>query len=73
MYNNKRESMNFAVIANRKPKHIVRRLPDEESEGEARAFAESEDACDVMKIEKTDFIDGFFARLSRPTPQPACL
>ena len=60
MYNNKRESMNFAVIANRKPKHIVRRLPDEESEGEARAFAESEDACDVMKIEKTDFIDGFF-------------
>lgn len=68
MYNNKRESMNFAVIANRKPKHIVRRLPDEESEGEARAFAESEDACDVMKIEKTDFIDGFFARLSRPDP-----
>lgn len=68
MYNNKRESINFAVIANRKPKHIVRRLPDEESEGEARAFAESEDACDVMKIEKTDFIDGFFARLSRPDP-----
>ena len=68
MYNNKRESMNFAVIANRKPKHIVRRLHDEESEGEARAFAESEDACDVMKIEKTDFIDGFFARLSRPDP-----
>lgn len=68
MYNNKRESMNFAVIANRKPKHIVRRLPDEESEGEARAFAESEDACDVMKIEKTDFIDGFFGRLSRPDP-----
>ena len=68
MYNNKRESMNFAVIANRKPKHIVRRLPDEESEGEARAFAESEDACDVMKIEKTDFIDGFFARLSHPDP-----
>lgn len=68
MYNNKRESMNFSVIANRKPKHIVRRLPDEESEGEARAFAESEDACDVMKIEKTDFIDGFFGRLSRPDP-----
>ena len=68
MYNNKRESMNFAVIANRKPKHIVRHLPDEESEGEARAFAESEDACDVMKIEKTDFIDGFFGRLSRPDP-----
>lgn len=66
MYNNKRENMNFAVIANRKPKHIVRRLPDEESEGEARAFAEHDDACDVMKIEKTDFIDGFFGRLRKP-------
>lgn len=66
MYNNKRESMNFAVVANRKPKHIVRRLPDEESEGEARAFAEQDDACDVMKIEKTDFIDGFFGRLRKP-------
>lgn len=68
LYNNKRENMNFAVLANRKPKHIVRRLPDEESEGEARAFADAEDACDVMKIEKTDFIDGFFGRLSRPDP-----
>jgi cation transport ATPase len=66
MYNNKRETMNFAVVANRRTKHIVRRLPDEESEGEAKAFAERDDACDVMKIEKTDFIDGFFGRLYRP-------
>ncbi|MGN1410624.1 MAG: hypothetical protein ACI4XJ_10695 [Eubacteriales bacterium] len=66
LYNNKREMMNFAIIANRKPKHIVRRLPDEESEGEARAFADNDDVCDVMKIEKTDFIDGFFGRLQRP-------
>ncbi len=66
MYNNKREKMNFAVIANNKIKHIVRRLPDEESEGEAKAFAERDDACDVMKIEKTDFIDGFFGRLYHP-------
>lgn len=66
LYNNKRETMNFAIIANRKPKHIVRRLPDEESEGEARAFADNDDVCDVMKIEKTDFIDGFFGRLQRP-------
>ena len=66
LYNNKRETMNFAIIANRKSKHIVRRLPDEESEGEARAFADNDDVCDVMKIEKTDFIDGFFGRLQRP-------
>ena len=66
IYNNKREAMNFSIIANKKPKHIVRRLPDEESEGESRAFADHDDVCDVMKIEKTDFIDGFFGRLSKP-------
>ena len=63
--NNNREMMNFKIIANKKPKHIMRRLLDEESEGEARAFADTEDICDVMKIEKTDFIDGFYGRLSR--------
>lgn len=66
IYNNNREAMNFSIISNKKPKHIVRRLPDEESEGESRAFAEHDDVCDVMKIEKTDFIDGFFGRLSKP-------
>lgn len=65
LYNNKREMMNFRIIANKKTKHIVRRLLDEESEGEAKAFADAEDVCDVMKIEKTDFIDGFFGRLSK--------
>jgi len=63
--NNKREEMNFKIVANKNPKHIMRRLLDEESEGEARAFADTEDICDVMKIEKTDFIDGFYGRLSR--------
>lgn len=64
--NNKRESMNFRVVANKKPKHIVRRLPDEESECEAKAFVDADDVCDVMKIEKTAFVDGFFARLRTP-------
>ncbi len=63
--NNKREMMNFKIIASKKPKHIMRRLLDEESEGEARAFADAEDICDVMKIEKTDFIDGFYGRLAK--------
>ncbi len=65
LINNKREMMNFRVVANKKPKHIVRRLMDEESECESKAFADAEDVCDVMKIEKTDFIDGFFGRLQR--------
>lgn len=66
IYNHKREMLNFRIVANKKPKHIVRRLPDEESEGEARAFEDNDEVCDVMKIEKTDFIDGFFGRLSKP-------
>ena len=66
--NHKREVLNFRIVANKRPKHIVRRLPDEESEGEARAFEDNDEVCDVMKIEKTDFIDGFFGRLSKPDP-----
>lgn len=68
IYNHKREMLNFRIVANKKPKHIVRRLLDEESEGEARAFEDNDEVCDVMKIEKTDFIDGFFGRLSKPDP-----
>jgi len=68
LYNHKREMLNFRIVANKKPKHIVRRLPDEQSEGEARAFEDDDEVCDVMKIEKTDFIDGFFGRLSKPDP-----
>lgn len=68
IYNNRREMLNFRIVANKRPKHIVRRLQDEESECESKAFADNDDVCDVMKIEKTDFIDGFFGRLSKPDP-----
>ena len=68
IYNNRREMLNFRIVANKRPKHIVRRLLDEESECESKAFADNDDVCDVMKIEKTDFIDGFFGRLSKPDP-----
>lgn len=68
IYNHKREVLNFRIVGNKKPKHIVRRLMDEESEGEARAFEDNDEVCDVMKIEKTDFIDGFFGRLTKPDP-----
>ncbi|MBR5311533.1 MAG: hypothetical protein IKU40_01465 [Clostridia bacterium] len=68
LYNHKREVLNFRIVANKRPKHIVRRLADEESEGEARAFEDNDEVCDVMKIEKTDFIEGFFGRLSKPDP-----
>lgn len=64
--NIKRESMNFRVIAGKKPKNVVRRLDDEESETESSAFPSSDRGCDVMKIEKTDFISNFFTRLRKP-------
>ncbi len=64
--NNKREMMNFRVIAGKKPKNVVRRLDDDESENESKAFPSSDRGCDVMKIEKTDFISNFFARLREP-------
>lgn len=66
IFNNRREMLNFRIVANKRPKHIVRRLLDEESECESKAFADNDDVCDVMKIEKTDFIDGYFGRLSTP-------
>ena len=64
--NNKREIMNFRVIAGKKPKNVVRHLDDEESECESSAFPSSDRGCDVMKIERTDFISNFFSRLGEP-------
>ncbi len=66
IYATKREMMNFRVVSSPNPKHIVCRLSDDRSRGEATAFSEEEDICDVMRIEKTDFIDGFFNRLYTP-------
>lgn len=62
----RREFMNFRVISSDKQKYIVCRVSDEGSRGEATAFLEEEDVCDVMRIEKTDFIDGFYNRLYTP-------
>ncbi|MBQ8402425.1 MAG: hypothetical protein IJX14_10920, partial [Clostridia bacterium] len=62
----RREMMNFRVISSENPKHIVCRVSDDQSRGETTAFSEEEDVCDVMRIEKTDFIDGFYNRLYTP-------
>ena len=66
IYNTRREMLNFQVVSSDKPKHIVCRVSDDESRGETTAFSEEEDVCDVMRIEKTDFIDGFYNRLYTP-------
>ena len=66
VYTARREMMNFKVISSPNPKHVVCRVSDDCSRGEATAFSEEEDICDVMRIEKTDFVDGFFTRLCTP-------
>lgn len=66
IYNTRREILGFQVVSSPKPKHIVCRVPDDESRCETGAFAEDENICDVMRIEKTDFVDGFFTRLNTP-------
>ena len=68
IYNTRREMLGFQVVSSPKPKHIVVRVSDEESRCETGAFAEDENVCDVMRIEKTDFVDGFFTRLNTPDP-----
>ncbi len=64
--NNKREMMNFRIVSSKKAKHVVRRIPEEESVCEVKAFGGADDVCDVMKIEKTDFVENFFTRLRTP-------
>jgi len=66
IFNTRREMLNFRVVSSAKPKHIVCRVSDEQSRGETTAFADVDDICDVMKIEKTDFIEGFYTRLAIP-------
>lgn len=66
IYNTRREILGFQVVSSPKPKHIVCRVPDDESRCETGAFAEDENICDVMRIEKTDFVDGFFTRMNTP-------
>ena len=66
VFSTKREMLNFQVVSSANAKHIVCRVSDDQSRGEATAFSDEEDVCDVMKIEKTDFIDGFYNRLYTP-------
>lgn len=66
IFNTKREMICFGVVSSPKDKHIVCRIPDEQSQYETDAFADDTEVCDVMKIEKTEFVDGFFTRLYTP-------
>lgn len=65
----KREIFSFNVISSKKPKYALRRLDTKEASPEAAAFGESsEDIGDVLKIEKTSFIDNYFYRTESRNP-----
>ncbi len=59
----KREIFSFNVISSKKPKFALRRLSPKDATMEVAAFSDSEEEMgDVLKIEKTSFIDCYFYR-----------
>ncbi len=59
----KREIFSFNVISSKKPKFALRRLSSKDATMEVAAFgSDGEELGDVLKIEKTSFIDGYFYR-----------
>lgn len=59
----KREIFSFNVISSKKPKFALRRLSPKDATMEVAAFSDSEEEMgDVLKIEKTSFVDGYFFR-----------
>lgn len=59
----KREIFSFNVISSKKPKFALRRLSSKDATMEVAAFGnDGEELGDVLKIEKTSFIDGYFYR-----------
>ena len=64
--NNKREMMTFFVVGSRRDKYAMCRLAGDDLIDDIDTFDEDEDIGDVMKIEKTHFVDSFFARTQAP-------
>ena len=64
--NNKREMMSFFVAGSRRDKYAMCRLSGDDLIDDVETFDEEDEIGDVMKIEKTHFIDSFFARTQTP-------
>ncbi|MBR3416938.1 MAG: hypothetical protein IKH09_09620 [Clostridia bacterium] len=64
--NNKREMMTFFVVGSRRDKYAMCKFSDDDLIEDIEAFEDEEDVGDVMKIEKTHFVDSFFARTQAP-------
>ncbi|MBE6587814.1 MAG: hypothetical protein E7647_05305 [Ruminococcaceae bacterium] len=62
----RREIFSFNIISSKKPKFVMRRLSQRDSVLESEAVADMDsqaaDEGDIIKIQKTDFVDGYFWR-----------
>ena len=60
----RREIFSFNIVSTDQPKYVMRRLSTRDSLMESEALADSlqDDEGDIIKIQKTDFVDGYFWR-----------
>lgn len=61
----RREIFSFNIVSANRPKYVMRRLSARDSMMENEALADSihdDDGGDIIKIQKTDFVDGYFWR-----------
>jgi len=63
--NIKREMMTFFVVGSKKTKYAMSRVPDDESLLDPADY-EDDMYGDVMRVERTGFVDGFFSRMGAP-------
>ena len=57
----RREMVSFNVVSSKNPKYVINRIGAANAPDETSAFNSN---SDVLKIEKTNFVDGFFSRVS---------
>ncbi|MBQ7499263.1 MAG: hypothetical protein IJT91_00030 [Clostridia bacterium] len=61
----KRETFAFNVVSSKRIKYTLAKMDDSESEPEKEAFSEFiEEDAPMFKINKTNFVDGFFRRIT---------
>lgn len=62
----RREIFSFNIVSSKRPKYVMRRLSQRDSVLESEAVADMDaqaaDEGDIIKIQKTDFVDGYFWR-----------
>ncbi len=62
----RREIFSFNIVSSKRPKYVMRRLSQRDSVMESEAVADMDaqaaDEGDIIKIQKTDFVDGYFWR-----------